>query len=159
MDLVTNFIFWLLLEQYLTGDVLDGYCTCQQCDDSSLYRVIEKWKQSFQDYQRLERGVKPDRVRERGMLGPLLIDLSSGEMATMLALIRNSEGRQSSKGEGRGWNYGGRSAVKSLWDVRGWGAGGFARPELKRHQEKERAITGWYLRDDTVSFQVLKYRK
>ena len=42
---------------------------------------------------------------------------------------------------------------------RGWGAGGFARPELKRHQEKERAITGWYLRDDTVSFQVLKYRK
>ena len=55
------------------------------------------------------------------MLGLLLIDLSSGEMATMLALIRNSEGRQSSKGEGRGWNYGGHSAVKSLWDVRGWG--------------------------------------
>lgn len=93
------------------------------------------------------------------MLGLLLIDLSSGEMATMLALIRNSEGRQSSKGEGRGWNYGGHSAVKSLWDVRGWGAGGFARPELRRHQEKERKITGWYLRDDTVSVQVLKYRK
>ena len=128
-----------------------------QCDDSSLYRVIEKWKHTFKNYQRTELGGKPDRERERGMLGLLLIDLSL-ERWSMLALIRNSEGWQSSKGEGRVWNYSGHSVVKSLWDIRGWGAGGATCPELQRHQ-KERVITGWYLRDDTVSFQVLKYRK
>lgn len=81
------------------------------------------------------------------MLGLLLIDLSPGEMATMLALIRNSEGRKSSKGEGRGWNYSGRSVVKSPWDVRGWGAGGFACPKLKQaiRRKKERLQDGIYL--------------
>lgn len=49
--------------------------------------------------------------------------------------------------------------VDTLWSSPcGTSGGGGPCPELKRHQ-KERVITGWYLRNDTVSFQVLKYQK